>query len=500
MKKILLTLSFLILTFIFSYKVSNFALLSYDEAWYAEISRNILLTSNPFKLIFNGTIFTDHPPIGYWFMSFFMMVFGDNEFGIRFFSIISGAATLVLMFLIGKKIKNNYVGIMASLMLFSSMWFVLRVRSGNLDVPFLFFETLTVYLLLKIKENKKYLYLASASFAFLFLTKTLLAIGLLPLFFFIYLYEKNNLKIKEIFIAKIIFFVIVLPWYIYNQYLSNDFLYHHFIEIGLRGDKNSFSFATLQQNFLYLRIGIGKWYKIFLLGILLISFNFFKNIYLSFTSKRSVNNFVFLINEKTSKYNIILISWFLGFSIFLVSSKTEIWHLLPLYPPLFLLTSYNLFLFLENLFSIKKLFEIAKLNISSVKFIQNMTKYLLLIFVIFLSFYQFKQFSNLTYFKETIFSGEKDISIKAGLVMRSGKYSNLHIMEPFMPSAIFYSKSNILQLHLEPNAYQRMTQMLQQKTKDVFIISKNTKNDLDRDKVDYIVLEENEFYFVIGNR
>lgn len=478
MKKILLTLSFIILTLIFSYKISNFTLLSYDEAWYAEISRNILLTANPFKLMFNGEIFTDHPPMGYILMSFFMMIFGDNELGVRFFSVISGAFTLILVFMIGEKIKDKYVGLAASMMLFSSMWFVVRVRSGNLDVPFLFFETLTVYLLLKIKENKKYLYLSSASFAFLFLTKTLLALGLLPLFFLIFLYEKKHLKFKEIFIAKLIFFGIVLPWYIYNQYLDNNFLYHHFIEIGLRGDKNNIGFDTLKQNFLYLQIGIGKWYKIFLLSFVLLFFNFLYDIFFSHFSKKSAKNF-------------ILLSWFIGFSIFLISSKTEVWHLLPLYPPLFLLVAYNFFLFLENLFSFKLLSKFAN-------FIR-VFKNLFLFLIIFLSLYQFSQFANLTYFREPVYSAEKDISIKAGLTMQTGKYHSLHILEPYMPAAIYYSKNNILQLHLDPNAYQKMTQMLKQKTNDVFIISQNTKNDLDRDKVEYRVLEENEFYLVISN-
>ena len=59
---ILITLLFLTLP-LFFYKLGQSSLVSFDEAWYASISRNILQTGDLFNLTFNGKAYYDHPLI-----------------------------------------------------------------------------------------------------------------------------------------------------------------------------------------------------------------------------------------------------------------------------------------------------------------------------------------------------------------------------------------------------------------------------------------------------
>jgi len=236
MKKLLWLVAVSILIFIFFYKLGDAALLSYDEAWYAEIAKNILRTKNAFQLQFNGSPFIDHQPLGYILSAISIEIFGNSEFSARFFSAAFGLGTIIIVFLIGKKIKNWEAGVAAAGILLSCMWFIFRARSGNLDVPFMFWESLTVYFLLHRKE--KYLYFTAASFAALLLTKTLVGVGLLPVIIFIMWSRRKELRLGAFVKSATLFLILLSPWYLYNQMQNSGFFYHHFIEIGTRGDSN----------------------------------------------------------------------------------------------------------------------------------------------------------------------------------------------------------------------------------------------------------------------
>lgn len=447
---------FCLLIFIFFYNLADAPLLSYDEAWYAEITRNMILTKNPLKLIFNGRVFTDHPPLGYILMSIPTMFFGSNEFSTRFISSLLGLGSIILVYLVGKKLNNKTTGIIAALVLLSSMWFMFRARSGNLDIPFIFFEILTVYFFLE-KGKQNFLY-GAISFTCLFLIKTLVGVGVLPVILFLLYTNHRKYNFKTYLQVLVLSITIALPWYVYNTFLSNTFLHHHFITIGTRGEMNTFSFDSIFNALSYLAIGIGKWYKIFLVSVV-------------------ISLITFIVNKKQQKKIVILFLWFAGFSVFFISSKTEIWHLLPVYPVIAvcigLLPTY-----LTNFLPapIKPL------------------KYLLIIFFIILAGYQFNQFSNLIYTNLNGYSDEKDISIKAG------KYDNINLMETFYPASVYYSQSDIIALNLTEFAYESMVNQLRSKANSVFIINNSRKQELEKDAIPFYILDKNSSYFIITNK
>jgi 4-amino-4-deoxy-L-arabinose transferase-like glycosyltransferase len=453
LETIILIVDSVILFGLFVYKVGYSALTSYDEAWYGEISRNLTLFKNPFKLTFNGQIFTDHPPLGYLLMAVPTLIFGSNEFSVRVVSVLLGVGTVLLMYFLGKRMSGRVNGIAAAAILTSCMWFMLRVRSGNLDIPFMFFEVLTVYLLLS--KSSKALFLAAISFAALILTKTLAGFGLIPLVLFLIWSRRSQFKAVNYLIALLLFLVIVLPWYVFNQLVNPNFFYHHFVEIGMRGGKNSYGWGAATQNFWYTAIGIGKWYKVFLGSIFLGALCFIK--------------------QKKERFSLaVLFFWFLGFSPFLFSSETEIWHLTPLYPIIALVIAIGTFSGAEMVLP-KKL--PVKLGVLAA--------------TLFLAVYQFLQFSNLIYFKEPVFSMERDISQKAGA------YDRLYLMDTFFPAAVYYSHKTINPLHWHPEAYSEMVRLLKAKTGGVFIINREFRERLARDKVSFVVVDKNDSYYLI---
>lgn len=54
-----------VFSFLFLYRLGFASLQSYDEAWYASISRNIIEKNNFFILKYNDQIYLDHPPAGF---------------------------------------------------------------------------------------------------------------------------------------------------------------------------------------------------------------------------------------------------------------------------------------------------------------------------------------------------------------------------------------------------------------------------------------------------
>jgi 4-amino-4-deoxy-L-arabinose transferase-like glycosyltransferase len=445
---------------LFLYKVEFTALQSYDEAWYGEIARNVITAHNPFLLMFNGAVFTDHPPLGYWFMAVSTMVFGSTEWSVRVFSVACGVGTLLCIYWIGKNMCGWGGGLSAVAVLASSLWFVFRVRSGNLDIPVMFWEVLTIVLLLQKKPWTKYL--ALYSFSALMLTKTVVWFGLLPALLYLLWLKRKMLKWQLLVAHGLCCAALVLPWYIVNQLYDPRFFAHHFFEIGARGNENNFSLSALMQNLQYLAIGVGKWYKVFwvALGIGVLS---------------SVRAWRLQVWRSQV---ILLFLWWCGFALFFFAKKTEIWHLLPLYPVLALAIPFFLLRGIQS--SIKK------------NFVRHSLIGVTVAGCVVLAVFQYTQFANLFYPAQPVWSAERDIAIKAR------PYTQVALMETFYPAAVYYTQQRILPLHWDTQAYEKMVDGIQMQSPMVFIINAEKKKQLEVQGVPFVTLQQNEQYFLIG--
>lgn len=305
---------FLFLTLpLFFYNLGAYSLVDFDEAWYGEIARNILKFGQPLFLFFNGRPYFDHPPLGFNLMALSFSLFGVNEFSARLPSALLGFGCVVLTYLIGKTLFDRLVGLSAALMLTSSVWFIFRAREADLDTPFLFFYLLCVLAAAKIKLNPKWLCVLALAFAAVLQVKSVIGISILPAIIIFLYFSRTKIKFKNIIFSLFIFVLAIIPWLI-----STDL--HRELAIGLRsGYRTVFNSNTLT----YLHSGIGKWYYPALLS-------------LPFS--------IFLIRKKPELLALLVTVGILFVS-FLANFKTEIWHLLPLYPFLFLILSGIIFSF-----------------------------------------------------------------------------------------------------------------------------------------------------------
>src|SRR3989344_4793253 len=117
-------------SFLIFFRIDWLTLVNWDEAWYASIARNIAQTGNFMKMDWNGNSYYYPPPLGFILMALSIKVFGNNEFAVRLPSTILGVGAIILIYFIGKKLfKSNLVGFASSLIVGTSVWYLIRTRS-----------------------------------------------------------------------------------------------------------------------------------------------------------------------------------------------------------------------------------------------------------------------------------------------------------------------------------------------------------------------------------
>lgn len=407
---------FLLFLPLFLYNLGGYSLADFDEGWFAEVGRNVLVNREPIILTFNNAPFTEHPPLGFNLIAISYLIFGISEFAARFPSAILGWGCLILTYLIGKNLINKWVGIGASLMLVSSVWFMFRARSGNLDTVFLFFFLLTFYAGIKAKSDKRWIYGFAVSFAAVILVKSVLGISiLLPVFVF-WILERVKIPKKQITQALLLFIVCLTPWIVRELQVYGGNYFSHMISVGLR--KGDFIVPNLrelssQTTLQYLHFGIGKWYLLAIISLLGL---------LIFRKK---------LKRLLPIYALVI---FLLFG-FLTNAKTEIWHLIPLYPFLGLLIASFLYMVIYRFLHHRGSHGLA----SSACHPRGVLKFLLLIPIFSLAFYQIYQFRN------NIKLADREVNGLAAVSSAARNYKeDLYLdSDYFLPSPVFYGQKEV---------------------------------------------------------
>jgi len=483
-------LFFLIFLPLFFYNLGGTSLVDFDEAWYAEIARNILLTRQPLLLFFNGSPYVEHPPLGFILIAISFLIFKVNEFAARFPSALLSFGSVITLYFIGKNLFTRTVGVGAGLILLSSVWFIFRSRSGNLDTVFLFFYLFTFYAALRVKKNKHWIYLTVLAFSFCFLTKSMIGITITAPIAVLWLVNSVRIPGREIVRAMLLFFLILSPWFFIN-YLNNGFPYFtHIFDVGLKSGSrmipNIFEIGS-SLTFKYLHFGIREWFYPTIIAL--------------------VGSLAFVMKKPVL---LVLYVWFLILFVgFLTNSKTEIWHLIPLFPIIGLFISY--FLYQIVFYSERKISgfltrdeanlererENPGLQAGGVYFLKNSKKTvsILVFFLIFtLSLKQIYDFRN-----EVKLFG-KDTS---GLAVTAGaareRPEKLYLdNETFLPGAVFYSQKIVTYVQWLSPPDNDLKGIINASQKPFLLLTEKYRLNIDRiDQTRYAVLAEHKGHVLI---
>ena len=121
----------------------------FDEIYYAKNAYSLISSGVELDQE-GGAEFVVHPPLGKWLIGIGIKLFGNNEFGWRSSSALFGSASVLLIYLIAKRLfKSEFLALSAALLMALDGLSLVMSRVALLDIFLMFFILLTFYFLLK---------------------------------------------------------------------------------------------------------------------------------------------------------------------------------------------------------------------------------------------------------------------------------------------------------------------------------------------------------------
>lgn len=299
-------------TFIFFFNINSFPLRNWDEAWYAEIIKN--MASGKYSLLFpfwNGQYYFDKPPLYFWLSLPFFKLFGPGEWEARIVSVVASIGATFLIYIIAKKLFNPATGILSSLIFVTLGQIYVRFSHGNLDALLAFSFLITFYFYLLSKDRNIFLLLCGIFLGFGFLIKGWF-LGLFPLFIiFVHSFLKER-RLPKGLILILLFGILSSGWWYLLGFLKfgKPFVNWYLFTIAEGAFGNPLSSFSLHYFNYFLR-DFGVW----LVPILLFA------ILRKRISRADQKTLFFLI---FSAFSFI-------FAVNFLKEKQD-WHILPAYP------------------------------------------------------------------------------------------------------------------------------------------------------------------------
>jgi 4-amino-4-deoxy-L-arabinose transferase-like glycosyltransferase len=322
-----LVILFIAASFILLWNLGTGSLTSWDEAVYAQVAKEILVSGNWIDLTYMGLPWSNKPPLCMWMITLFYMLFGANEFSARFFSALCGTGTILVTYLFAKKLYSRKAALIAALMLLSTQHFIWSAKVAMLDGALTFFTILSLFFLKKSEDKKIYLIFSLLAFAFAFLTKGVAALTILFIAFLYLLLTKKMAVVKEpiFWIGAVLCLSILIWWhYLAFSHYGKDFMEGYFTTHFFTRTTSALDGHT-GGVFTYFKVlpNKGRPWGVFMLMA------FFAALWRLFKNKE--------------KKHILPFLW--AASVFLVASivRTKLhWYVMPIYPALAILLGWAL--------------------------------------------------------------------------------------------------------------------------------------------------------------
>lgn len=230
--------------FIFFFNIGNYALMDVDETRYVSMARDMFHSKDFMTLYLNGDYFFEKPPLYFWGECLSFAIFGKvNEFTARFPVALYGSLCVFLLYFAGKKVVSRRFGLIAAIILATTLEFVILAKFAILDIVVttcigfsVIFGFMTQFVSDKNKKYMWWLFYIFSGFA-------VMAKGIpgfivpFAVMFFVTLANKTFRQVfKPQFILPgfVLFFLVVLPWHIamfkiHDPLFFNEYIMKHHI-------------------------------------------------------------------------------------------------------------------------------------------------------------------------------------------------------------------------------------------------------------------------------
>jgi 4-amino-4-deoxy-L-arabinose transferase-like glycosyltransferase len=211
------------------------ALWDIDEGMHAAIARTMLLSGDWVTPVFNGEAFFDKPPLVNWLTAAAFALFGTLEFAARLPSAIAGLGCVLLAYGIGRSLYSRRAGLLAGIVLATSLEFIILARVVQYDAPFTFFTTLALfaYVLLNVDASRwrRHVLLLHVATALAVLAKgplgiVIVAVAILPH----WLITRDPKLVRRVFdpVGIVLFLAIAVPWFLLMEQANPGYLGYFF--------------------------------------------------------------------------------------------------------------------------------------------------------------------------------------------------------------------------------------------------------------------------------
>lgn len=171
-----------IVIFLFLFRLGTQAFIDYDEATYAQVTKETVESGQFLPLLLRGEPWVDKPPLYFWLAIVSSKIFGFSEFSLRLPAALSGIVSIFLTFLIAWELtKNRRTALLSAGILITIGIFLEAGRQVRLDVPVTMFLLLGFFAYLKGRENPRWYMLIGIATILGFLSKSVISFLIAPL-------------------------------------------------------------------------------------------------------------------------------------------------------------------------------------------------------------------------------------------------------------------------------------------------------------------------------
>ncbi|MEX2596594.1 MAG: glycosyltransferase family 39 protein [Salibacteraceae bacterium] len=210
----------------------------WDERYHALVAKHLI--DDPFKPMLydqplmgynkedwsKNHIWLHKQPVPLWSIATSLYFFGISEFAVRIPSLILTVIGIGLMFLIGYEVYGRTVGYISAFF-YAVNGLIIELAAGrsatdHVDIFFLFFIQLAVYLCILFSQNKKQIYnvLCGVSIGLAILSKWLPALIVLPIWILFMVKNSKPLDLRVLLknfgVLLVTIIIIAVPWQIYT--------------------------------------------------------------------------------------------------------------------------------------------------------------------------------------------------------------------------------------------------------------------------------------------
>lgn len=318
-----ISLLVLIVAFALLWKLGTGSLAAWDEAIYAQVSKEIVRSGDWLTLHWEYEPWFEKPPLFMWITALFYRLFGVSEFWARVPSALSGIALIGVTYLIGKFTYGKRVGFLAAVILSTCYHFLSFSRFGTMDVMLALFTYLALYAYLRLNnENQKWWYLVWSSCALASMVKGAGGIIAPAAIVLALVFDKrfsDAIRSRHFWQGVLLAFLLIAPWHLlmyvwYGRTFIDEYIGYHVIARSTR---------TLEGHASGYFYYIGKLVDGFFPWGLLVPF--------------AVVSIIRRNLKDQSRSWVLLLLCALVFGLYTVIPTRRPWYLVPLYPALAIL-------------------------------------------------------------------------------------------------------------------------------------------------------------------